>query len=302
MKRAFVALVLLFAVTPLFAWGEKGHLLVNEAATLSLPNDMPAFFYQAFPQLVWLGPDPDRWRGAGEAEDAVNAPDHFLDYEYVSKVQLPRDRYRFIDLMQKSGTLKRYGIYSSTAGFTPYRIAEMSERLTGEWRLWRAAPAGSADRAAVEHDIIRDAGVLGHYVADASQPLHATINYNGWILPNPEGYANDCTIHARFESNFVSRAIALGDVLPKVDAAPTFRPDYFKTAMEMLATSNKQVELLYRIDKEGGFALFGPVPRSGADYVSTRIAAGASMLRDFWWSTWKASERPPRRRSQTPEE
>jgi hypothetical protein len=43
------------------------------------------------------------------------------------------------------------------------------------------------------------------------------------------------------------------------------------------------------------------VPRSGLDFTSRRLAIGASMLRDFWWSTWKASEKPPRRRG-TPEE
>jgi hypothetical protein len=296
MKRALPVLLLLLVASPLFAWGEKGHLIVNEAATLTLPTDMPVFFYKAFPELVWLGPDPDRWRGAGDAEDAVNAPDHFLDYEYVSALQLPRDRYRFIELLSKSGTLRRYGISNSTAGFSPYRIAELSERLTNEWRLWRVSAPDSPERAAVEHDIIRDAGVLGHYVADASQPLHATINYNGWILPNPNGYANDCTIHARFETNFVSRAIALADVLPKVAGAPTLRTNYLGTAMEMLQASNQEVELLYRIDHDGGFNLFGPVPRSGLDFTSRRLAIGASMLRDFWWSTWKASEKPPRRR------
>ncbi len=296
MKRALPVLLLLLVASPLFAWGEKGHLIVNEAATLTLPTDMPVFFYKAFPQLVWLGPDPDRWRGAGDAEDAVNAPDHFLDYEYVSGLQLPRDRYRFIDLLYKSGTLRRYGIYNSTAGFSPYRIAELSERLTNEWRLWRASAPGSPDRAAVEHDIIRDAGVLGHYIADASQPLHATINYNGWILPNPNGYANDCAIHARFETNFVSRAVDLANVLPMVTQAPTLRTSYFNAAIEMLEKSNQEVELLYRIDRDGGFSLFGPVPRSGLDFTSRRLAIGASMLRDFWWSTWKASEKPPRRR------
>ncbi len=297
MKRALPILLLLVAVaSPMFAWGEKGHLIVNEAATLTLPNDMPIFFYKSFPQLVWLGPDPDRWRGAGDAEDAVNGPDHFLDYEYISGLKLPRDRYRFIDLLVKSGTLSRFGIYNSSIGFSPYRIAELSERLTNEWRLWRASAPGSIDRRTVEQDIIRDAGVLGHYVADASQPLHATINYNGWILPNPNGYANDCTIHSRFETNFVSRAVDLADVLPKVEPVPSMRSNYFGAAMEMLYQSNQEVELLYRIDHDGGFNLFGPPSRAGVDFTSRRLAVGASMLRDFWWSTWKASEKPPRRR------
>lgn len=295
MKRVLILLVVLLAASPLFAWGEKGHLMVNEAAALTLPNDMPPFFYKAFTELTWLGPDPDRWRGAGDAEEGMNPPDHFLDYEYVQGLQFPRDRFKFIDLLYTSGTLKRYGITNSTAGFSPYRIAELSERLTNEWRLWRRSPEGSLDRAAVEPDIIRDAGVLGHYIADAAQPLHATINYNGWILPNPNGYANDCEIHSRFETMFVAHAIDVDDVLPMVTKAPLMRSNYLSAAIEMLQKSNQEVELLYRLDKEGAFNEFAPLSRAGKDFTARRLAIGASNLRDIWWSTWKASERPPKR-------
>ena len=74
-----VLLILLFVSAPLFGWGEKGHYIVNEAATFGMPNDMPSFFYKAYPELIYLAYDPDRWRGAGESLDAANPPDHFLD-------------------------------------------------------------------------------------------------------------------------------------------------------------------------------------------------------------------------------
>ncbi|HEU4522284.1 MAG TPA: nuclease, partial [Thermoanaerobaculia bacterium] len=76
---AAAALALLFATQPALAWGEKGHLISNEAATLSLPTDMPHFFLQSFPELVWLGPEPDRWRSGGETLEKWAAPDHFID-------------------------------------------------------------------------------------------------------------------------------------------------------------------------------------------------------------------------------
>src|SRR5947207_8891070 len=131
---------------PLFAWGEKGHSIVNEAATMTLPTDMPPFFYRAFPQLVWLAYDPDRWRSAGESLDAANPPEHFLDYEYVADLKLPPDRYKFIDLLYTSGTLRRYGVSNSAPGFLPWRIAELCDRLTSEWRQWRASAPGSSER------------------------------------------------------------------------------------------------------------------------------------------------------------
>ncbi len=119
MKRIGLCVALLFVPLCSFGWGEKGHLLSSEAATFGLPTDMPIFFYKSYPELIYLGPDPDRWRGAGESSDGVNPPDHFLDYETVSHFDLPPNRYKFIALLADSGTLRRYGINVESAGFLP---------------------------------------------------------------------------------------------------------------------------------------------------------------------------------------
>jgi hypothetical protein len=295
-KRFLLALLLSLVAVPAFPWGQAGHLMANEAATFGLPTDMPQFFYRQFPQLVWLGPNPDRWRGGGPALDASNAPDHVMNYEYIAALQLPRDRYSFLALLTTSGTLRRYGIRNTDTGFLPWRIAEMCEQLTVEWRLWRSAAPGSPDRLFIERDIVRDSGVLGHFVADASNPLHDTISYNGWIMPNPNGYANDCQIHARFESDFVSHAITTGDIVPKM-TAPRLRTDYFDTAITFVRQSNALVEEVYRVDKAGGFDVFRkPSLPEGKAFAAERLASGASLLRDLWWSAWRNSANPPKRR------
>lgn len=261
---------------------------------MSLPTDMPAFFYRAFPQLVWTAYDPDRWKGAGESSDAANVPDHFLDYEFVEGLDLKPDRYRFIAEMGASQTLRRHGIFNSTSGFLPWRIAELSERLTGEFRQWRASTPGSPERRYLEAGIIRDAGVLGHFAGDSSNPHHATIHYNGWVGPNREHYATDCGTHDRFERFFISHAVSTTDVVPRV-ATATLRTDYFAAALEMVRQSNGLVEPLYRIDRDGGFDLFKPVSPAGFEFATARLAAGARLLRDLWWSAWKNSEKPPKR-------
>ncbi len=292
MKRALTLLLALLTCAPLFAWGEKGHYIVNEAATFSLPTDMPPFFYKAFPQLVWLAYDPDRWRGAGPSLDAANPPDHFLDYEYVAGLTLPPDRYKAIALLGTSGTLRRHGLENSWTGFLPWRIAEMAEQLTNEWRQWRFASPET--RRFIEADIIRDAGILGHFVGDASNPHHATFHYNGWAGPNPNGYPIDCNTHDRFERFFVSHAMATSDVVPMVKG-PTLHTDYFAAALAEVRESNSLVEPLYRLDRDGAFALVTPPSKQGVDFAAGRLAAGATMLRDLWWSAWKNSEKAPRR-------
>jgi len=299
MKRTLVTIAMIVCASSAFAWGEAGPLMSNEAATLALPADMPQLFLRRFSELVWLGPQPDRLKGSGPSFDPATFPDHFLDYEFVDGLPLPPDRYKFMALMDSSGRRAHEGISNSEAGFLPWRIAEMAEQLTTEFRQWRFTAPGTAERRALEADIIHTAGTMGHFVADASNPDHATINYNGWITPNPDGYPNDCDAHARFESYFVSHAITTADITPKV-VAPVLRTDYFQTALAFIRESNRHVEQLYRLDKRGAFSEFGPVSPEGKAFASDRLAAGASLLRDYWWSAWVNSAKPPKRPA-TPE-
>lgn len=298
MKRTALALAFLFAASNAFAWGEAGHLMSNEAATLTLPSDMPSFFYRAFPQLVWFGPQPDRLlHTSGPSFDAVDAPDHFLNYEMVAGLPLTPDRYQYLHVIESSGRLAHLGVSNSTPGFSPWRIAEMSDRLTGLFREWRNSAPRSAERRAIEDDIVVTAGVLGHFVADAANPLHDTYNYNGWLDANPNGYANDCQIHARFESDFVARSVVVNDIVAKV-APPVLRTDYFATALDFIKSSNTLVERVYQLDKQGAFSEIARPSLEGKAFATDRLAAGSSLLRDLWWSAWRNSEtKPPSRRA-----
>ena len=302
MKRIAVALLVAVIAAPAaFAWGEKGHEISAEAAALTLPNDLPRFFYDHMSTLTYLANEPDRWRGGGESIEAENAPNHFLDWEYVDGLTLPRDRYAFIALMEKSGRLRQHGITPSTAGFVPWRIAELTEQLTTEWRIWRATRGGSPERGQAEREIVETAGLLAHYVADAAQPLHATAHFNGWAdADNPHGYTNDCDMHARFETWFVNRAATTNEVIAKV-AAPKSVSDAFTTAVAFVRESNSRVEDVYDLDKKGGFDPMKPVRADAKAFTIARLAEGASLLRDLWWSAWRNSAQPRGRRNPAPQ-
>lgn len=297
MKRSVLAILLCLAATSALAWGEKGHSITTRAASLTLPNDMPRFFYEAGSALEYLGDEPDRWRSGGQSLEAENAPNHFLDFEYADGVakSLPPDRYAFIALMEKSGRLRQHGLTPSTTGFLPWRIAELSEQLTTEWRLWRSTRAGTPERAFAEHEIVATAGLLSHYVGDASNPLHATMHFNGWgDADNPNGYSNDCDVHSRFETSFINRAVDLDDIVAKVTPA-TPVSDPFTTALSFIRNSNVLVGKLYQLDLDGGFAPMKPIRADAKGFAIDRIAAGASLLRDIWWSAWRESAQPRRR-------
>ncbi|HUP65678.1 MAG TPA: hypothetical protein VM557_10385 [Thermoanaerobaculia bacterium] len=292
-RRILFALALFLLPLPVLAWGEKGHRIASEAATFAMPPALPPFFHQAYPNLVYLGYDPDRWRGAGDSADAVNAPDHFLDYEYVAHLELPRDRYEMIDLLHESGTIRRFGITTATSGFVVWRIAELSEYLENQWRLWRRTPDG-LERDQIEANIIHFAGILGHYVSDSANPHHSTIHYNGWVGDPARGFRNDCGTHSRFESVFVSNSVELEDALSQLRP---LRPidDYFEAAFALIRDSNGEVVRLYELDAAGAFDDRGT--DAGKAFAAERLAIGASTLRDFWVATWNRSAgRPGTRR------
>ncbi|MBI2213469.1 MAG: hypothetical protein HYU52_07470 [Acidobacteria bacterium] len=282
--RHLLALALTALTTlPAAAWGQKGHYLANEAATFAVPYELPRFFHESYPGLVYLGYDPDRLHGAGASADDMFANDHFLDWEYVAELDLPRERYEFLELLGTSGTLRANAIDNRTTGFLPWRIAETCEHLERQWQLWKRA-ADSIERGQIEENIVYLSGVLGHFVADAANPHHATIHYNGWVgAENPERFRSDCEAHRRFESDFVTRHVAIDDVVPLLHRAMR-RDDYFLAATGFIRESHALVPALYRLDRDGAFD--GAGSEAGKRFAAERIAAGASWLRDLWWTAY----------------
>lgn len=294
MKKGWAAIVGAAAVlvlpTVAFGWGEVGHYLTGKAAAMRVPQAMPAFFRDATRQLAYLNPDPDRWRDRAEsridpAMDEASAADHFIDLELVPPAVLAGalaapNRYAYAD------TLAAAHVSAIKMGFLPFRMLELSQRLRVEFRLWRTAP--DSTRPFIEARIINDAGILGHYVADGSNPAHTSIEYNGWVGPNPNGYATDHRFHSRFESAYVSAHITLDDVLPRVDTAARVLPNLRGAIIDYLRQSNAEVEPMYRLDKAHPF---DATTADAADkaFVSDRLAAGARMLRDIWWTAWVTS-------------
>jgi len=278
-------------------WGEKGHEMAARAAVETLPADVPSFFRGAAQQLEYLNPEPDRWRERALVEmDQAYAYDHYIDWERVPEGAADAaDRFAFIGLLYAQG-IKRP---EQSVGLLPYRILELYERLVTEWRLWReAGDAGDPRRRAfIQERIVNDAGILGHYVTDAANPHHTTIHFNGWDAdtPNPEGFTPDRDFHARFEAGFVQRYVDYGAVRARVDRrAPTSHAGTARRAVfDHILASHEEVETLYRLDRDVGFEPDEPAAPRAVSFAAERLAAGAAMLRDLWWSAWRESAGAP---------
>jgi hypothetical protein len=270
------------------AWGNDGHRMINRLAVTSLPADAPAFLRadSAVSEIEYLGPEPDRWRSPAEPElVSAQAPEHFIDLEPADALgPLPHKRFDFEAKVYAAGDKP------DRIGLQPWETIEVWERLKAAMRQYRAMAANHEDTAPVERAIIFYAGWLGHYVGDGANPLHTTIQYNGWIGPNPNGYTTAHQIHYQFESPFVSANIHSPDVSAKMTVAKAIDGDMFDAYVAYLRKTATLVEQVYQFEKAGGFVDAGS-PESRA-FATERLAAGASMLRDMIYSAWIASAQP----------
>lgn len=172
-----ILVCLLLIVTPkpsLRAWGFYAHQKINRLAVFCLPPEMFGFYKKHIDYISEHAVDPDKRRYMVPGEDVK----HFIDMDYYETVlpfdTLPR-AYHLAVAKYSKDTLNAYGI-------VPWNIQWTRKKLS---------------EAFFEKDIARIlklSAELGHYIADAHVPLHATSNYNGQKT-------GQNGIHAFFESN-----------------------------------------------------------------------------------------------------
>ena len=284
------------------AWGSSGHRLVTQAAIESLPATLPAFMRtQRFAaDAAEIARDPDRERKAGRALDSDWEPAHFVDVGDDGKIAggpaidaLPMTREEF------DTALRAVGSDSWKTGFLPYAIVDGWEKLAKDIAVWRADAAGEkldashqawfkADRERREGLILDDLGVWSHFVGDGSYPLHVTPHHDGWgKFPNPNGYTTE-RIHVRLEGPYVAKVVTLEAVKKHMAPFNDCKCYIEVRAGQYLATSQKQVEPFYALEKDGGFK---DGDARGVDYITGRVAFGAQTLRDMIIEAWNASGR-----------
>jgi hypothetical protein len=283
-----VLLCLISAPETAHAWGNEGHRLINRLAATNLPADVPAFLRSEASQneIEYLGPEPDRWRSPAEPElVAAQAPEHFIDLEPADALgPLPHKRLDFEAMVFAAGQRPE------KLGLQPWVATEVWERLKASLREYRQLSAEHKDTRAVEQAAVFYAGWLGHYVADGSQPLHTTIQYNGWVGPNPNNYTTAHKIHWEFEGPFVGANFHGPEVQAKMTQSQALTGDIFDDYVAYLRHTAKYVEKVYQLEKAGGFG--GAGTEESRDFTAERLAAGASMLRDMIYTAWQQSANP----------
>jgi hypothetical protein len=317
--RCIILPVLLFAAAPaaLHAWGVEGHEIVNQVALASLPGDFPAWVRTPAnsDRVIFLANEPDRWR---DSKDKMmlhaTAPDHEFNLEEIADAgmdlaTLSPYRYEFeVEFAAARAAHEanfrpidpKYNAdhTGDLPGFLPWAIAEHYGRLQAAFSYLKVYEKyGTAQEVEnARANVVYLMGVMGHFVGDGSQPLHVTKYYYGCTGPNPHGYVNRGGWHAWIDSGFIDRAgITPAELLPRVEAAvpvsvapqPDGRDPVFVAVLDYLAATNRQVEPLYQLEKDGPLRMGGPPTAEGRAFIDDQLLRGGEMLGSLWLTAWR---------------
>lgn len=297
------AAALLLSAGQALAWGDSGHRMIGVLAIETLPDSLPAFLrsQQAAGDIGEWAREPDRWRGSGAVHDNMRDPGHFVDVGDDGRIlggpalaDLPPTRTDYV------AALAAVRVTEAKAGFLPYTIIDGYQQAVKDFATWRTdkyALAHESDpvkRAWIARDLARreqqtimDIGIWGHYVGDGSQPMHASVHYNGWGPgPNPDGFTDD-KVHVPWEGPYVRDNVRQAAV--RADMSPLAAPDDITRETERyLAATQSHIVEFFTLEKSGGLK---PGNAALLGFTAQRVADGASEFRDLIAAAWKASDR-----------
>jgi hypothetical protein len=157
-KKALLVPVLLGLWQHCYCWGFYAHHKINQHAVFLLPPEMMVLYKPHIRFLADHATDPDKRRYALPQEGAR----HFIDIDHYGHYPYPELPRSWEEAVQ------RYGEDSLQAhGVVPWWTQVMLRRLTRAF----------AERK--QSEIVKLSAEIGHYIADAHVPLHATHNHNG---------------------------------------------------------------------------------------------------------------------------
>jgi hypothetical protein len=251
-----------------YAWGPTGHRLVNDWAVETLPFEIRGFFAANRQFLIDHSNDPNEWM----KKDRFEAKHHhiYLDkYGLFPFLALPHSFQQAVETYG-SGRVNRDGLL-------PWQIGEYSLRLTN------AIKAHNWDEAKL------DAAVLGHYVADARDPLNTTQNFDGQ-LTRETGLAGRFGVRLvdRYANFFISRP----ETAVKID-------DPTEYAFQICLEAHSRVEQVLLADRKSLEGLRG----YGDDYFDrfyTQIGSTAMQelsgagqdAGSYWYTAWLNAGQP----------
>lgn len=298
-----LAAALPFAAGPAWGWGHTGHVWVGQLAAEALPAEIPDFVRTTLGQhsISEWNAELDVSKTSGTTHDNERDNGHFIDLDdngsvlgIVPLASIPVTR-RDYDTALRAGNQNQY-----SGGFLWHSLVDGWQQIRKDFAYIRALNVGiatattGADRAFFMDQLelrktltVRDIGVWGHYVADASQPMHVSIHFNGWgNYPNPNNYTQ-AAIHAPFEGTYLVNNASLAATRSMIPGYRNCGCAIEQRVNQYLLATLAQLEPTYRLAPQTGN--FTTPDRTAATFINARLAAGAAEMRDMIIDAWRAS-------------
>jgi hypothetical protein len=229
-NASIVAAAVIIAVlvpAPASAWGSEAHRYIMARAIDRLPPELKPFFEHYRAEIVVRSIDPDTWRSIGWEDD----PNHFIDFGMKELGAYPF-----------AGLPREYGAALARFGHAMLdRIGRLPWREEEEFGNLRRAFEGFAHESPyAPSDVVLFSAVASHYIQDANQPFHASVNYDGQLTGNHG-------IHSRFERDLFERFQSRLTVNP---APPAPILNVRDAAFDMLLAGYQLVDPLLQADRD----------------------------------------------------
>lgn len=284
-----VVFCLFGSIAMLSSWGTFGHEHINHSAVLALPKPLQLFFYNHIDFITQESTVPDLRKYT--LNDKAERPRHYIDLE----------NFGTIDSIPKSApaAFKKYdAAFIANNGSLPWYIQEMMQKLTTAFKEKRKT------------EILFLAADLGHYIGDATMPLHTSTNHNGqltdqkgihslWESQIPEMFGDNYNFkveNARYIDNveqetwnIVAQTHQL--LVPLLLADKNLRntmkkEDIFQKDAQGNNAKNKFNDLIF--SKEYTQKL----NESLNDMVEKQIKKAIQSTADFWYTAWVNAGKP----------
>ncbi|GAB4093005.1 zinc dependent phospholipase C family protein [Flaviaesturariibacter terrae] len=283
-KTALLLWASLLTALPAHSWGFWAHKTINYYAVFGLPPRLLAFYKPHIRYLSDHAVDPDMRRYLVASEGAH----HYIDIDRYGAPpcdSLPR---------RWDSALARYGRDTIEAnGIVPWWVPLVQRRLTEAFR--------NGDKAR----ILKLSAEIGHYIADAHVPLHASSNHNGQ-LSGQEG------IHGLWESRIPellapegwSYVVGHADYVPNASAFIWERVLESGRAADTVLAAERALALLFKGNKWSWEERKGKLVRQYSSVyaraynarlggmVERRMRQSIYAVASFWYSAWIDAGQP----------
>ncbi|MES3038923.1 MAG: hypothetical protein V4736_13525 [Bdellovibrionota bacterium] len=187
-----------FTAANAFGWGGRGHDTICQAAVKLIKNKELRLYFEVRPHVMGhLCNIPDtQWRDLAPEQTALGGPTHYVDADMFGTdfLSLPTDYQELVTKFQ-----------GKPSAHKNMPVKSIATEFGSNW--WRADQfhrrAIEALKANDQYGFMVNLGLMGHFVGDNAQPLHLTVNYDGYLT----GHGG---LHAFYEEDVVG---ALGPKL-----------------------------------------------------------------------------------------